>query len=183
MSEADGAIDWAMVKARNVDFVYARGTIGAAGRDARFSEYWAGLGEAGMRRGAIHVFSLCAAAAEQAGAFTATVPRDPTALPAAIDLDLHDDCPARPARQVVVDELRQLASIIETHSGKPVLLRVSPQFEAQYQVSDAIPRPVWAMRDFFEPDYGSRPWRIWRSSRVFRIDGVERPVSWNVVVP
>lgn len=183
VSEANGAIDWPMVKARDVDFAYARATAGAETRDVRFPDYWAGIAEAGMRRGAIHVFSLCAPAADQAGAFAAVVPRDPDALPAAIDLDFHDDCPARPARAVVLDEVRRTASTIETHSGKPVVLLVSPEFEGAYRMSEAIPRPIWVTGGYFEPDYAARPWRMWRSSTVRRVDGIEGPVNWDVVAP
>lgn len=183
VSAASGAIDWAMVKARDVDFVYARATVGAATRDTGFTANWTGAGEAQIRRGAIHVFSLCAPAEAQAGAFVATVPRDPDALPAAIDLAFQESCPARPSRDVVLTEIRRLASVIETHSGKPAILRVSPEFEAQYQVSGAIPRPLWSIGFFRAPDYFARPWTMWQSSTIRRIDGIEQPVNWNVVAP
>lgn len=183
VSDASGAIDWAMVKAREVDFAYARATEGAAIRDASFTANWAGAGDAQIRRGAVHVFSLCGTAEAQAGAFVATVPRDPEALPAAIDLSFHEDCPARPSREVVLTEIRRLAATIETHSGKPAILRVAPEFEARYQVSGAIPRPLWSIGLFREPDYLARPWTMWQSSTIRRIEGVAGPVNWNVVAP
>ncbi|WP_343518265.1 GH25 family lysozyme [Sphingomonas sp.] len=183
VAEANGAIDWTMVKARDVDFAYALATRGAEARDARFAANWAGIAEAGIRRGAIHAFSLCAAASAQAGAFVATVPRDPGALPAVIDLSFDETCPARPARDVVLDEIRRLAAVIETHSGKPAILRIAPEFEAQYQVSGAITRPLWAIRFLLAPDYFARPWAMWQSSTIRRIDGIEGPVNWNVVAP
>jgi lysozyme len=183
VSEASGAIDWMTVKAKDVDFAYARATAGAMARDASFTQNWAEIENAGLRRGAIHVFSLCAPAEAQAGAFVATVPRDPEALPAAIDLGFHEDCPARPARDVVLTEIRRLAATIETHSGKPAILRIAPEFEAQYQVSGAIPRPLWSIGFFRAPEYFTRPWAMWQSSTIRRIDGVERPVNWNVVAP
>jgi hypothetical protein len=77
----NGAIDWAMVKARDVDFAYARATSGTNSRDPSFTANWTGAGDAQIRRGAIHVFSLCGTADEQAGAFVATVPRDPGRCP------------------------------------------------------------------------------------------------------
>lgn len=183
VSDSSGAIDWAMVKARDVDFAYARATTGTAARDESFTRNWAGIEGVGLRRGAIHVFSLCSPAEEQAGAFVATVPRDPDALPAAIDLSFDKDCPARPARDVVLTEIRRLASVIETHSGKPAILRIAPDFEAQYQVSGAIPRPLWSIGLYRKPDYFARPWAMWQSSTIRRIDGIERPVNWNVVAP
>ena len=183
VSEASGAIDWMTVKANDVDFAYARATAGAVMRDASFTQNWAEIENAGLRRGAIHVFSLCAPAEAQAGAFVATVPRDPEALPAAIDLSFHEDCPARPARDVVLTEIRRLAATMETHSGKSAILRIAPEFEAQYQVSGAIPRPLWSIGFFRAPEYFARPWAMWQSSTIRRIDGVERPVNWNVVAP
>lgn len=183
VSEASGAIDWTTVKAEDVDFAYARATVGTAMRDASFTSNWADIETAGLRRGAIHVFSLCAPADAQAGAFVATVPRDPEALPAAIDLAFDEACPARPSRDIVLTEIRRLAATIETHSGKPAILRIAPEFEAQYQVSGAIPRPLWSTGLFREPDYLARPWAMWQSSTIRRIDGVERPVNWNVVAP
>lgn len=183
VSADDGKVDWPTIRAMDVDFAYARATIGVDSRDATFAQHWAGMSDAGVRRGAIHVYSLCRRATEQAASFVATVPRDPDALPAAIDLDFPDDCPARPERGVVLGELRQLASIIETHSGKPVIFRVTRQFEAQYGVSGAIPRPVWSVGLFFPPDYAARPWRLWQSSTIRRIEGVERAVNWNVLAP
>lgn len=183
VSAANGTVDWAMLKARDVDFAYAEATRGAETRDAGFGANWAGIGEAGIRRGAIHVFSLCSAASEQADAFVATVPRDPAALPAAIDLSFDASCPARPSRDVVLNEIRRLAAVIETHSGKPAILRIAPEFEAEYRVSDAIPRPLWSKGFFLAPDYFARPWAMWQSSTIRRIDGVEGPVNWNVVAP
>jgi lysozyme len=183
VSEASGAIDWMTVKANDVDFAYARATVGAAGRDASFARNWAEIENMGLRRGAIHVFSLCAPAEAQAGAFVATVPRDPEALPAAIDLAFDQGCPARPSRDVVLTEIRRLAATMETHSGKPAILRITPEFEAQYQVGSAIPRPLWSTGFYRAPDYFARPWAMWQSSTIRRIDGVERPVNWNVVAP
>ncbi|ODP38108.1 GH25 family lysozyme [Sphingomonas turrisvirgatae] len=183
ISAESGAIDWAMVRARDVDFAYLRATIGADGRDPRFAEHWAAAADAGIRHGAIHVYSLCATGGAQGGAFAAAVPRDPSALPAAIDLDFHADCPARPARDVLLENLREAAALIETHSGKPVVLRVSADFEQRYGISEAIPRSIWAARDFMKPDYTARPWRMWQSNRFRRVDGIERAINWSVVAP
>ena len=83
VSDENGAIDWAMVKARDVDFAYVRATSGTSSRDPGFTANWAGAGDAQIRRGALHVFSLCGTAEGQAGAFGATVPSS-TALTASV---------------------------------------------------------------------------------------------------
>jgi len=183
VSDDQGAIEWPTVKAGGADFAYLRATFGADGRDDRFAAYWSDAHAAGLRRGAIHVYSLCRLAADQANNFNTTVPRAEDALPPAVEIDFDEDCESRPARGVVLDELRRFLTMVETHSGKPALIKVSKRFEAAYRVTEAIPRTVWAVQDFFPPDYAARPWRMWQASDMRRIEGIDGPVRWDVVAP
>ncbi len=138
------------------------------------------MAAAGLRRGAVHVWSLCENAVDQANAFNTTVPRDDNALPAAIDFDYAEGCEALPERDALVADVRHAASLIEAHTGKPVLLRVSRRFEGDYDLASALPRPIWASGNFLRPDYAERPWRMWRASDIRRIDGIDGPVNWDV---
>ena len=183
VSDANGAVDWWGVHKGSADFAYVRATSGADARDRRFEANWAGVYETGMRRGAIHIYSLCRLAADQANNCNTTVPRDRDALPAAVEIDFAADCASRPVRRVVLDELRRYHTMVEAHTGKPVLLKISKPFEAAYGVTAAVARPVWAVQDFFPPDYPARPWRMWQANSMRRIDGIEGPVHWNVVAP
>lgn len=183
VSAAQGPIDWWTVKAGGADFGYLRATAGADTRDPDFAAGWSAIYETGMRRGAIHVYSLCRLAADQANNFNTTVPRTADALPAAIDIDFTDDCPSRPERSVVLDELRRFITMVEAHTGTPVLLKLSQRFEATYRISSAIPRPVWAVQNAFPPSYAARPWRMWQATNLRRIDGVKGPVHWDVAAP
>uniref|UniRef100_UPI0035CA6051 glycoside hydrolase family 25 protein n=1 Tax=uncultured Sphingomonas sp. TaxID=158754 RepID=UPI0035CA6051 len=182
VSAATGDVDWWAVKRGGADFAYVRATAADA-RDPRFEANWDAVAETGMRRGASHSYSLCRLAVDQANAFNTLVPRDDTALPAAVELDFTDDCTSRPVRAVVLDELRRYITMVEGHTGKPVLLKVSKRFDAAYTVTLALPRPVWAAQDFFPPDYPARRWRMWQASGMRRIDGVAGPVHWDVVAP
>ena len=122
-------------------------------------------------------------AADQANAFNAFVPRTDDALPAAVDVGYRDDCTARPDRAVLVGELKTFVHMVEMHTRKPVLLRLSKAVERDYQLSAAIDRPVWAIANLFPPAYAARPWRMWRASDIRRIDGIDGPVNWDVVAP
>ncbi|WP_052215362.1 glycoside hydrolase family 25 protein [Sphingomonas sp. ERG5] len=183
VSEAQGAIHWPTVLAGGADFSYLRATIGATGRDERFAQNWTDAYASGIRRGAMHVWSFCQLAADQANNFNTTVPHASDALPAAVYMDFADDCPARPERDVVVSEVKRFITMVESHTGTPVLLKLSQRVEVTYRLSGAIPRPIWAVQNFFPPDYAARPWRMWQASDMRRIDGVEGPVHWNVVAP
>jgi lysozyme len=183
VSEDQGDIDWPSVMAGGADFVYLRATSGDNRRDARFAANWAGADAAGMRRGAMHRYSLCRLAVDQANNFNTTVPRTADALPPAVEIDFTDDCGSRPSRDIVLGELRRFLTMIEGHSDKPALLKISRRFESAYEVSGAIPRPIWAVQDFFPPDYAARPWRMWQASDLRRVDGIDGPVHWDVVAP
>ena len=183
ISEEQGVVEWPTVKAGGADFAYLRATYGADGRDERFATNWADVSASGMRRGALHIYSLCRLAADQANNFNTTVPRESDALPPAVEIDFDPACDSRPVRGVVLDELRRFLTMVEAHSGKPALIKVSKQFEATYQVTSAIPRTIWAVQDFFPPDYAARPWRMWQANDMRRIDGISGPVRWNVVAP
>lgn len=183
VSEAQGRIDWWAVKANpEVSFAYARATIGADRRDAAFAANWRGMFAVAMPRGAIHIFSLCQLAADQAGNFVRTVPAEADELPPALDLDFNPACAARPERNVVLGEIRRFVVGVEGAMGKPVVLRVSHAFEAKYRISEAIPRPLWSVQALFPPDYFDKPWAMWQSSSFRRIEGVPRAVNWDVMV-
>jgi lysozyme len=181
VSEAQGPIEWWTAKKAGIDFAYIRATSGAQARDLRFPENWRWTFEAGIRRGALHVYSLCQLAADQAGNFMSTVPRSDDQLPPAVEIDFDPGCSARPERQVLVTELTRFLHDVETHLGKPAILMVSPRFEAQYRLSDAFPRLLWSRQDFFPPSYFARPWSIWQANRHRRIEGVGTPVNWDVM--
>ena len=180
VSERDGTIDWNAAAAAGADFGYAVATRGATGRDRAFEANWQAIEAAGLRRGAVHVYSLCQPAIAQANAFNTVVPRDAGALPAAVDLNEDDGCAARPDRAALIGDIARFATIVEAHMGKPMLLRIARPIEARYRLSEALPRNIWAMGNFLSPRYAARPWRMWRASDIRRIDGVEGPVNWDV---
>jgi lysozyme len=183
IGEVQGKIDWWTVKANpEVGFAYARATIGATARDKRFAANWRGLYAVGIPRGAVHIFSLCQLAADQAGNFVKTVPRADDQLPPALDLDFDPACAARPERSVVLGEIARFRAGVGGVTGKPVILRISRAFEARYRVSEAVPSRLWSVQPFFPPDYFDKPWTMWQSSSFRRIEGVPGAVNWDVMV-
>lgn len=183
VSAEQGVVEWPVVQAGGATFAYATATMGATGRDAMFEANWRALYAAGLGRGALHIYSLCQKAVEQGNNFNAVVPRNNDALPAAIEIDFQPGCAARPGRAAVIVEVNQLLALMESHTGQPVLLKISRQMEQHYHLSQALRRPLWSMRNFFPPHYAARPWRLWQASDMRRVDGISTPVPWNVVTP
>ncbi|HKX23329.1 MAG TPA: GH25 family lysozyme [Rhizorhapis sp.] len=181
IAATNGPAEWRTLRAEGADFTYLRATSGASARDRAFETNLAGAREAGLRYGALHHYSLCSPASEQATLFIATVPRDPAMLPPAVGLDLTPDCGKRPGRAAVLSELNTFLNLIEAHSGKPALIRVSPEFEDLYKVAEGVNRTLWLEGNFISPDYAGRPWVVWTASNIRRIDGIDTGVEWDVV--
>jgi lysozyme len=183
LGERPPAVDWGSIRAAGADFAYIVATSGVDRRDPAFEPNWTALPEAGLRRGAVHLYSLCQGATAQADAFNTVVPRTTDALPVAVDLDYRSDCTARPAKPALARDLVRFVERVEAHTGKPVLLRVSRDVERDYAISTMIARPLWAIANGLAPDYAGRPWRMWRASDIRRVEGVEAPLNWDVVAP
>lgn len=183
VSAADGDLAWPTLAAMDTDFAYIRASAGGKMRDAHFSTNVSGAREAGLRFGAVHEFSLCAGEARQAELFITTVPRDSAMLPPVVSLELDESCKNRPSRAMLLGELNTFLNQVESHAGKPALLRISQEFESAYQVSDGLARTVWLIGDYFPPDYAAKRWVMWQASSRYRINGAPDGVRWNVVRP
>jgi lysozyme len=183
VSHHQGVIDWPALPAQGVDFAYIKASEGGDHRDRRFGENWAGAHRASIARGAYHFFTLCRSGRDQAANFIAAVPRDPQALPPAVDLEYLGNCAGRPATLDFHAELAEFIRLVEAHYGKRVLLYLTAEFDAAYQVSARVPRPLWLRRLVFEPNFGARPWQVWQVSNFRRLRGIEGRVDWNVARP
>ena len=183
LGEHPPAAEWPTVRAAGADFVYLVATAGTDRREPSFEGNWNALPEAGLRRGAVHLYSLCQPASDQANAFNLVVPAASDALPAAVDASPRDDCAARPDRAVLIGDLTRFITMVEAHTGKPMLLRIGRAMEARYHLTSAIPRPVWAVANAFPPAYAARPWRLWTASGIRHVGGIGGSVKWDVVAP
>jgi lysozyme len=181
VSHQYGDIAWPEVKAAGATFAYIKATEGAEMHDPAFARNWQETSRAGMQRGAYHYFSLCRLARDQAENFIATVPRDPNALPPAVEFDLAGNCEARPARDVLIAEVAVFISAVEAHSGKPVILHLNADFEKEYRLSESVDRGLWLRSMGVPPDFGARPWVMWQATAIRKVAGIDGFVNWNVV--
>lgn len=177
----NGVVRWGSIKAAGADFAYLMATDGTDGVDPMFASNMAAAREAGIQTGAIHRYSLCQLATDQAANFIRHVPRRTDTLPAVVWLDYDDRCPDRPTRALLLSELATFLAQIEAHMGKRSLIAPGPAFESDYKVTQGIARTTWLRRDFFEPDYGAHPWAMWQANQFVRLSGAAGTVGWNVL--
>ena len=137
-----------------------------------------------MQVGAVHRYDPCQPAEKQAANFVTTVPRDPALLPPAVELDmLADNCPVRVSDAKVESELMTFLNQVETHTGKPVILKVTRPFESRYGIASKLDRNIWLVRDRFLPDYGGRPWTLWTANSSLANEIADDGLRWVVVQP
>lgn len=180
----DGEVNWRALKAIGADFAYIDASASAFARDPAFIENLEKAKAADMRVGAVHRYDPCQPADKQAANFVTVVPRDPKLLPPAVDLEmLADKCPIDVPDAAVESELMTFLNQIETHTGKPAMLKLSQGFEARYGLASRIDRNLWLVRDRFQPDYAGRPWTLWTANTGLRNDISAESLRWVVVQP
>ncbi|WP_263588459.1 glycoside hydrolase family 25 protein [Sphingopyxis sp. GC21] len=183
ISADNGKVHWGSIKAAGADFAYVMATDGADGIDPQYARNAAQARVVGVQVGAIHRYSLCRLATDQAANFIRHVARRADALPPVVWLDYDDRCPDRPTRALLLSELATFLAQIEAHTGKRSVIAPGPAFEADYRVTAGIARTTWLRRDFFEPDYGAHPWAMWQANDYVRLTGAGGTVGWNVLRP
>ena len=180
----DGEVDWAAVKAIGADFAYLEASASAFARDVAFVRNLEAARAARLQVGALHRYDPCQPADRQAANFVTVVPRDSALLPPAVELDrLGDDCPAKVSDAAIESELTTFLNQVETHTGKPAILKLTGRFEARYAIAARIDRNLWLVRDRFQPDYAGRPWTMWTANRALANEATGQPLRWVVVKP
>lgn len=178
----DGEVNWAAIKAIGADFAYVDASASAFARDPEFVRNLEQARAAGLPAGAVHRYDPCQPADKQAANFVTVVPRDPDLLPPAVDLDmLADDCPLKVPDAAVESELMTFLNQIETHTGKPALLKLGPAFESRYGIAAKIDRNLWLVRDRLQPDYAGRPWTLWTANSSLANEVSGQGLRWVVV--
>lgn len=184
VSAEDGEIDWRAIKAIGADFAYIDASASAFARDPAFVRNLEGARAAKVPAGAVHRYDPCQPAERQAGNFVTVVPRESALLPPAVELDrLADDCQIKVSDAAIESELTTFLNQIETHTGKPAILKVSPRFESRYRIAARIDRNLWLQRDRFQPDYAGRPWTMWTANAALANEAIAGPIRWVVVQP
>ena len=185
VSAYQGAIDWDVLGAENIDFAIIKATEGSGSQDSRFAANWAAAGETGLVLGAYHFMSFDSPGAAQAQNVIDTVPVVPGALPVTVDLEFYGDYfDAPPSRETVREILDPLLATLEEHYGKPPILYATPEAYDRYLTDDYAANPIWIRSVVLPPRLSDgRDWTIWQYSHRDRLpgyDGDEPFIDMNV---
>lgn len=179
----DEAIDWSRVRAAGHAFMFAKATEGATDQDRWFARDMRGAKEAGLIRGAYHLYGRTPGA-EQARNLVKTMKsagytgRAAGELPPAIDLELRDGtaCP----ENFSTGQLRDFLRVVDSELGVQPIVYTTPSF-----VSTCMGKDGSLFRDhlLWQPRYrsgGAEPktvpgagseWKFWQHSEEGAVPG------------
>lgn len=178
----DGAVDWKAAKAIGASFAYLDASASAFARDPAFTQSLEDAKAAHLQVGAVHIYDPCQPAEKQAANFMTVVARDKAMLPPALALDmLADDCPVKVTDAAVLSELMTFLNQIETHTGKPTILKISRRFEKRYHLATRIDRNLWLESTYMQPEYAGRPWTLWTANAMLDSEASASALRWVVV--
>ena len=178
VSHHQGRIDWQRVRDDGISFAYIKATEGGDWVDPRFETNWKEAGDAGLRRGTYHFFTLCRAGEAQANHFLGVLPGDEAALPPAVDLELKGNCSARPSQIAVRNELDRFVQLVEAELDRILILYVGDDFEDAYPTKGRLGRPLWQLSFLRRP---ADDWAVWQVMGYAHVAGIDGDVDLNVM--
>lgn len=177
VSHHQGRIDWKALSGDGIGFAYIKATEGETFRDANFATNWSGAAGAGLVRGGYHFFSLCRSGLDQARNFIATVPRDPSALPPAVDAESMGPCTNGTPVKNVAAELEILLTQLSAHYGRRPLIYTTAEFHDAYLKGQFQHDQFWVRSLVLPPLIRQEQWILWQYQNRGARRGVQGPVD------
>jgi lysozyme len=185
VSKYQRSVDWGTARASGISFAFIKATEGGDRVDDKFQEHWQGARAAGISRGAYHFYYFCRPAAEQARWYIANVPRDPSSLPAVLDMEWNPSsptCKLRPPPETVRKEMRIFLSIVEKHYGKKPIIYTSIDFFEDNNLASFTGYRYWlrSVADHPSDRYGAHPFVFWQYTGTGVVPGIKGNADLNV---
>ncbi len=177
VSRHQGDIRWPAVASSGIAFAYIKATEGGDWTDPRFADNWHEAKRAGLLVGSYHFFTFCRPAIDQAEHFLAIAPRDPDALPPAIDIEYAGNCHEVPPPDVVRHELVVWLDAVEAALGKVPVVYVTAEAHKDFLVGSSVKNPLWMRSLIGEP---KPPWLLWQYDARGTVKGIDGIVDLNV---
>lgn len=177
VSRHQGAIDWRTLAKTDIRFAYIKATEGGDHVDERFAANWTGAGEAGLKRGAYHFFTLCRSGLDQARNFLRIAPRHEE-LPPAVDLEHMGPCQRGPQITDVPKEVDAYLDAVEAGMGRRPILYTTREFHDAHLTGVRGER-FWIRSLFRWPQFRRQDWVLWQHHNKGTRRGVQGPVDIN----
>lgn len=180
VSQWQGAVDWAAVKAAGKQFAIVRVTDGTV-LDSRFASNWANTRAAGLVRGAYHFFRPAQDATQQAASVVSNVGALGRGdLPIVIDLEVTEGQSA----DVIRAALRTFIDAVAEGTGKQPIIMTAPSYWGSLGAGSELgSQPLWIMHWGVTCPNVPAPWStwtFWMHSATGTVDGISGDADLDV---
>lgn len=180
VSEHNGHVDWAEVKASGRTFAFARVSDGLDYVDTEFAANWAGMKAAGLVRGAYQYFRPGQDPVQQANLLLSKIGTlGPGDLPPVIDVETANG----QSGTTVVNGVRAWVDRVKAQTGRdPIIYAAAGFWDTLPSTAQFAPYPLWVA------NYGQQcpylpgtwtKWSFWQSSESGSVPGVSGAVDLN----
>jgi len=157
-------VDWSLVGASGINYCFIKATEGLSCQDKKFERNWQAASDAGIKRGAYHLFHPANPVTAQAHFFLRTMNQlPPGELPPALDLEnpaLWANIPAADRAPLAVEWLHT----VEQGLGTTPLVYLSPAFATEVLANSSLLArfPLWVAEYTAAPAPSiPKPWDAW----------------------
>lgn len=178
VSAHNGSINWLLIKADKIDFVFIKATEGKTFRDKRFRANLSGARKAGIKAGAYHFFRFNRSGQEQAKNFLSTVNLKELDLPPVLDVEDWGNHFHNRSNWQVRKEIGEFIRYIENKNGKKVIIYTSGTAYKKYIRANFSRNPLWIASLGHRP-YMGNAWTFWQYSSKGRLKGTHGDVDLN----
>lgn len=182
VSKYQSFIDWPSVKEMKVNkvrinFAFIKATEGLGNVDKQFKRNWKKAAEAGVTRGAYHFFLCTKSGKTQAKNFIKSVDLKPGDLPPVLDIEQLYGVKPEKMRREVQD---WLTTVEDFYKVKPIIYTYV-NFYSRFLQGPFDDYPLWAAH-YLEKDRPRimRSWSFWQHNERGRVNGITKPVDFNV---
>jgi len=183
VSEYQGDIDFAKVKAAGASFVFIKATEGTTIVDPKFATNWKAAQAAGIVRSAYHFFRPMENLQSQIDSFVATVSSlAPGDLPPVLDVEVPEDWTQFTVAERVAMVTGWLQGVESKLGIKPIIYIDSSMVEDTFGSPDAFKDYLLWVADWTDAASPDVPkpwtdWTFWQYSDVGTIDGIDGDVD------
>ncbi len=182
VSKYQSFIDWPSVKEMKVNnvqisFAFIKATEGLGNLDKQFKRNWRKAGEVGVTRGAYHFFLCTKSGKNQAKNFISNVQLKPGDLPPVLDVEQLYGVKPEKMRKEVHD---WLTTVEDYYKVKPIIYTYV-NFYSRFLQGQFDDYRLWAAH-YLEKDKPriARRWSFWQHNEKGRVNGITKPVDFNV---
>lgn len=165
VSDWQGDVDWSQVRADGYTFAYAKATQGNSYVAQTFEKNWAGMKQAGILRGAYHMFDFTVSPQAQAQYFLDVYQPAPGDLPPMIDLEL----PTVSSPRESVAAIASFLGLVEKKAPRHMLVYISYGFwEGSLGSTDGFSgHPLW-LANYTNADQPTALPHVWNAMTMWQ---------------